>query len=490
QVNEVQLDTGKKRYIGTLHLTAHQLIFSHPEEELWIAYPILHTVERQSQMADGLFPLRIRCHHFLFVTLSFRTEQEAIDVYESMQKLTCIASVEQLHAFFYQPTPPRDIMEGWSRYDPKREYARMGVGVSSDEWRFTSVNENYELCATYPHCLVVPSKISDAVLSYAAKFRSKGRIPTLSYLHKPTMTTITRSSQPMIGLRQSRSIQDEKLVEAIFNSGRNEDERMVMHQRNLIVDARPTANAMANVAMGAGSESTENYRSCRKLYLGIDNIHVMRDSLNRISLLDGVSVIVRTVHHDQAHVLVHCSDGWDRTAQLTALASLCLDPYYRTIEGFSVLVEKEWCSFGHKFSDRCGHLTHERDFQVAPGAQASAAEATISSIQSRLHQQSSHVRETSPVFHQFLDCCYQLWTQAPWRFEFNERFLIALHYNAYACQFGTFLCNTDRERRSTVQGRSHSVWPHLDQRRDEFSNVIYDAARDRDTDQGVIVPDT
>lgn len=36
-------------------------------------------------------------------------------------------------------------------------------------------------------------------------------------------------------------------------------------------------------------------------------------------------------------VLVHCSDGWDRTSQLTSLAQLLVDPYYRTIEGFEVM---------------------------------------------------------------------------------------------------------------------------------------------------------
>ena len=53
---------------------------------------------------------------------------------------------------------------------------------------------------------------------------------------------------------------------------------------------------------------------------------------------------------------MHCSDGWDRTAQIVSLAQIMLDPYYRTIKGFEILIEKEWVYFGHGFSSRLGHV--------------------------------------------------------------------------------------------------------------------------------------
>jgi len=51
-------------------------------------------------------------------------------------------------------------------------------------------------------------------------------------------------------------------------------------------------------------------------------------------------------------IQVHCSDGWDRTPQLVSLAMLFSDPYYRTLQGFRLLVETQWVHFGHQFRKR------------------------------------------------------------------------------------------------------------------------------------------
>ena len=46
--------------------------------------------------------------------------------------------------------------------------------------------------------------------------------------------------------------------------------------------------------------------------------------------------------------------GVDRACQVSALAQLIVDPYYRTVAGFSILVEKEFVNFGHPFQNRLG----------------------------------------------------------------------------------------------------------------------------------------
>lgn len=49
-------------------------------------------------------------------------------------------------------------------------------------------------------------------------------------------------------------------------------------------------------------------------------------------IIQAATRVVTSIEKDIQPVLVHCSDGWDRTTQIVSLAELLLDPYYRTIE--------------------------------------------------------------------------------------------------------------------------------------------------------------
>ncbi len=348
----------------------------------------------------------------------------------------------------------------------------------------------------------------------------------------------------MVGLTNARSIQDEKLVEATFTSHVAPESRVSQPvfgatATNLIIDARPTTNAVANTAKGAGTENMDYYKDCKKAYLGIDNIHSMRDSLNKVvealsesealaasvsggipgtsasdvpvdrqalrrsgwlrhqvAILEGTLLIVRNIHVNHSNVLIHCSDGWDRTSQLSAVSQLCLDPYYRTTRGFQVLIEKDFISFGHRFLDRCGHLSSEKFFLAPADAAGSSdvAQALIASVQNRFSG-NHHLKETSPVFHQFLEAVRNIQRQFPARFEFNELFLRDLHTHLYSCQFGTFLFNSERERREGAAG-TMSVWDYINSppQPEKYTNPDYNPALDDPTsraptaDQGVLLP--
>lgn len=49
-------------------------------------------------------------------------------------------------------------------------------------------------------------------------------------------------------------------------------------------------------------------------------------------MLKAATLVCSAVERDGRPVLVHCSDGWDRTPQIVALSKILLDPYYRTLE--------------------------------------------------------------------------------------------------------------------------------------------------------------
>lgn len=186
---------------------------------------------------------------------------------------------------------------------------------------------------------------------------------------------------------------DEALVAAL-GAPRTKGER----RKLVIADARPRKNALANGAMGGGSEPRGHYLCSEVVYLGIDNIHAVRESAHKLreyleqfggpsvclgqrrnggnwgvggswglstsaaaealvstswlqhvhKLLCGAAFVATQVCVEGSSVLVHCSDGWDRTPALLCCALVMMDPHYRTRAGFKAMVELHWASFGHQ----------------------------------------------------------------------------------------------------------------------------------------------
>ncbi|XP_049683592.1 myotubularin-related protein 8 isoform X3 [Accipiter gentilis] len=424
------------------------------------------------------YPLLIHCKNFHVAHFVIGQERDCHEVYTSLLKLSQPAKPEELYAFSYNPKMSKENREtGWKLIDLKVDYQRMGI--PNDYWEITDVNKDYEICNTYPPEIVVPRAASKAVVIGSSRFRSRGRIPVLSYLYKENNAAICRCSQPLSGF-SARCLEDEQMLQAIREANPGSPFMWLyficacMSVKSfgiLLLFLYHHLNAMANRAAGKGYENEDNYDNIRFKFIGIENIHVMRNSLQKLlevcemkspsmsdfltglensgwlrhikAVMDAGVFLAKAVKDEKASVLVHCSDGWDRTAQVCSLASLLLDPFYRTFKGFMVLIEKEWIAMGHKFSHRCGHLDGDP-------------------------------KEVSPVFTQFVECVWQLMQQFPCTFEFNERFLLEIHDHVYSCQFGNFLgiCHKEREDLKIFE-KTHSLWPFLLQKKQELRNPLY-----------------
>ncbi|XP_015125043.1 myotubularin-related protein 3 [Diachasma alloeum] len=446
-----------------------------------------------------IFYLHIGCKDARSVSCAFSTNEHCLEWFKRLHKTTYPRkSVEDIFAFGYY---------AWSIEDGK-DYPRLGKDTNSytaifnselerlkfnlhGSWRISQINKDYRMCPSYPPQLLVPACITDETLEAVAKFRSSRRIPAVVWRHVNNGAVIARSSQPEVGWLGWRSSEDEDLLKALsdacsYDRGESTIESPINYsdpgddvtpnttKKVLIVDARSYTTAVANRARGGGCECPEYYPSCDIQFMNLPNIHSIRKSFhavrqlcasdadqpNWLSLLEGTRwlqhmsgllraavTVASAIERDGRPVLVHCSDGWDRTPQIVALAQILLDPYYRTMEGFQILCEREWLDFGHKFADRCGQTVGCED-----------------------------PNERCPVFLQWLDCVHQIIKQFQCSFQMSSTYIVKLAQHTYSQLFGTFLCNTRQERlQSRIREHTFSVWRFLSS--SSFANHLYSPSK-------------
>eukprot|EP01047_Picozoa_sp_COSAG01_P047918 COSAG01_NODE_4621_length_4872_cov_3.265451_8_plen_131_part_00 len=106
---------------------------------------------------------------------------------------------------------------------------------------------------TYPRTIWVPAASTDEDIEEVAQFRSKRRLPALSWVHPTSHAAIVRCAQPLVGVLSRKSEADERLFAMI--AGANPCSQSIA-----MLDARPYMNAVANKGLkGGGVEDISRY---------------------------------------------------------------------------------------------------------------------------------------------------------------------------------------------------------------------------------------
>ncbi|XP_045715108.1 myotubularin-related protein 9-like isoform X1 [Phyllostomus hastatus] len=452
---------------GTLCVTGHHLLLS-PEPQatdLWLL--LLRSVDSiEKRVAGDSGTITLRCKDLRVLQLRIEGVEATLDVARSIEALSSLESVITSYPFFYRPKGLR-LGDAWHFHPPESYYKR--VALETDAWRLSEVNEDFSLCASYPRVVIVPRAVDDAALARSARFRQGGRFPVLSYHHARSGTALLRSSQPLIGPQKLRCAEDEELLRAVLAGARP-------GAQGFIVDTRSAQTAKQARMTGGGTESKAAYPGWKRLHRPLERGRPLQESFVRLveacgdleqsmdqwlSRLDScrwlahvqealstACLAAQGMEREGACVLVHGAEGMDSTLLVTSLAQLILDPLSRTMAGFQELVEREWIQAGHPFQLRCAHSAFS-------------------------HARSKH---EAPTFLLFLDCVWQLGRQFPLSLEFGEGLLLALFEHAYASPFGTFLCNSEKERcLCEVRTQTHSLWSGLNQSKEQrkLRNPLY-----------------
>jgi len=128
------------------------------------------------------------------------------------------------------------------------------------------------------------------------------------------------------------------------------------------------------------------------------------------------SLVAKLMTHNQMNVLIHCPTGEGASVAISSLSQIMLDPYYRTLDGFKALINKEWHYFNHDF-------------------------ITNNALYRKLGDDSPPL--LTPFFIIFMDLVHQIQRQNPTKFEFTSKLLKYLAFNVFTNKFAEFTYSGD-----------------------------------------------
>ncbi|MES1902474.1 MAG: Myotubularin-related protein 6, partial [Paramarteilia canceri] len=136
-----------------------------------------------------------------------------------------------------------------------------------------------------------------------------------------------------------------------------------------------------------------------------------------------------------------------------------------------ILIEKEWCAFSHKFPERCKHGS---PVVKVKNTSKETINEDFDKFRTANGESLSVNDEFSPVFLLFLNCCFQIITQFPEYFEFNQNLLTIFAREVFLCLSGNFIAGSFKERASlNLTEKTDSLWTKIKSVRTKIESFVY-----------------
>ena len=475
--------------VGTTYITNYRIIFakrptSHGIDRIFeiplggiLSIEILDKKQQKNTMTYEikLISKNNRRLEFSFTSLSdYQQAKQILTLFRIPQPLN------QLFAFQLGLYSEQEIFAE-SLTQPDAEFLRLGIEIPN-RWKFVQI----PLAKKYPRNILVPTSLENSgqeLITRVSKSYTNGSIPTIIYSNICTNGCILRSGSTIANLLTFSSSINLRMT--VTHSSPSLDQKKSISEQ-YVKERILFLKTLTEILPGGSFETIscqiidqlkpnqvrlkhsfqESKELLKTLYSSILDDHdspttklSIHQWLSSISqLLSSSSYLAMKVYKGSA-VLVE--DDHEVSFILISLAMIMLDPYYRTILGFQVLIEHVWIRFNFPFLSASGFgcISIDNTEIIEP--------FQISS------------------FIQFIDCVWQLYAQYQSCFQYNEYFLLEVLDGTCSGRYGTFLSDNEKDAVFNLQV-TVSLWTEIQKNKTIYLNPIYNM----ENDKSPLIPDS
>ncbi|XP_074650927.1 myotubularin-related protein 10-B-like [Tubulanus polymorphus] len=356
-------------------------------------------------LTDKIKKIEIVCKDFRKFSFQFKStaKDEARNVLHAILHHAFPSRPDHFFAFSYKPPGPPQVER--PSYQVTKDFEMEVLRQRARCWRADRLNYQCQLSQNMPEAFVLPRSLINAEVKRRSGHFVEQRVPMWSFTYSKGSSLVR-----MAYVRPDSPEQDvaKDLISAVNRTAPHKDGPFLEDLGKSFPTPKELKRSYDKLREMCAPVTVKEYWTTDRQWGSL-----LEDSRWLQYVAHSLEVAARCVHKicDKARtVIISEYNSRDYCCVVSSLTQVLIDPYFRTIEGFENLVQREWVAAGHKFASRLGLInTPEKD------------------------------SEESPVFLLFLDCMWQLLQQFPLLFEFSETYLTILWDSANSGLFHTFL---------------------------------------------------